>query len=328
MRPLDRLRRLLPPRAPALGDADLDARRDGLAMLASVVVAFVLWFTFSMRAVYSVAVSLPVEVAVLPAEQALRTAPPDRVTVQLLGEGWDLLALTRNPPTLRLRADGSTLDVLAAVGEAGLPSGISVQGARPRLLDLQLEERVERTVPIALRARLRVPAPFGLLGPPRLAPDSVRVSGARSLVESLVAWPTEPLVRDDVRRSFAETVALRDTLGKLVRRSVATTAVTVNVAEFTEAERMLPVRVENVPLGVAGVRLVPDRVRVTYRVPLEGPSFSRAESAPDFFAVVDYADIARDTTGAVPITVRLPAGLDLRDVRATPPRVEYFIRTQ
>ncbi|MEL7170938.1 MAG: hypothetical protein AAGN64_16455, partial [Bacteroidota bacterium] len=77
-----------------------DARRRAFAMLFSLVVATVLWFSVSMDESYNLGVDLPIEVRRLPDGQALRSPPrsPVRVTVQ--GRGWDLLALSRNPPVL------------------------------------------------------------------------------------------------------------------------------------------------------------------------------------------------------------------------------------
>ena len=75
------------------------------------------------------------------------------------------------------------------------------------------------------------------------------------------------------------------------------------------------------------MRFDPVRVQADYRVPVQGEMFSRAETSTGFRAVVDYFDIARDTTdGEVPVSARWPSDLDIRDVTLSPPRVEYFIQ--
>lgn len=318
---LARLRADTPPPGAATEDERPDIRR-GAAALVSLVVALVLWFTFSMRGTYVLSVRAPVEVAALPEGQALASLPPPSVTVQLQGEGWDLLGLTRRPPAIRLFADEPTVDVLAAVNDAGLPSGVSAQGVHPRTLTLDLDRRVVRELPIRLVRRIETEPTRDLLRPPRLDPDTVRVSGAASLLRSLADWPTETLSRTDVRESFTAVVALDDTLDALVTRSPRVATVTVEVSEFTTETASLPVEVFGLPDDVERVRLIPDRITASFRAPLS----EDLDALDGFVARVDYADIARDTTsGSVPVSVRIPRGLDVRDVSLSPSRLEYFI---
>lgn len=310
---------------PARGGSD-----SGINFMAaglSVVVAFVLWLTISMRGTYTISVTMPLEVLALPEGEALAAPPPERARVQVTGEGWELFGLRRSPPAVPLFVEGPEVDVLGAVGEAGLPAGVSVQSAQPRTVQLSLDDEVERVMPIRLVSDFHLPAPYDLLVPPELTPDSVRVTGAQSVLRHLTTWPTYPLKREEVRSSFTTSVPLSDTLGRLVQRSVRTTEVVIRIEEYTEAQRPLPVRVRGLPPGVEGVRLVPDRVSATYRVPTSGPAFDEAQTSDEFYAVVRYDDIVRDTTsGTVPVTVYTPSRLDVRSVRLSPSQVEYFIR--
>ena len=318
---LARLRAATPPPAAAEDDRP-DSIRRGAAILVSLVVALVLWFTFSMRGTYVLSVRAPVDVAALPEGQALASLPPEDVAVQLQGEGWDLLGLTRRPPTIRLFADAPAVDVLAAVNDAGLPSGVTAQSVQPRTLTLDLDRRVVRELPIRLVRRIETEPTRDLLRPPRLDPDTVRVSGAASLLRGLADWPTETLSRTDVRSSFTAVVALDDTLDALVTRSPRVVTVSVDVGEFTTETAELPVEVTGLPDDIERVRLIPDRVTASFRAPLA----EDMDALDGFVARVDYADIARDTTsGSVPVSVRVPRGLDVRDVSLNPNRLEYFI---
>lgn len=319
---LARLRAATPPPGPPVPDDHPGTVRRGAALLVSLVVAMVLWFTFSMRGTYVLSVRAPVTVAALPEGQALASTPPDQVTVQLQGEGWNLLGLTRRPPTIRLFADEPTVDVLAAVNDAGLPSGVTAQSVQPRTLALDLDRRVVRELPIRLVRRIETEPTRDLLRAPRLDPAVVRVSGAASLLRGLADWPTETLSRTDVQESFTAVVALDDTLDALVTRSPRVVTVTVDVGEFTTETASLPVEVTGLPDDVERVRLIPDRVTASFRAPLA----QDVDALDGFVALVDYADIARDTTsGSVPVSVRIPRSLDVRDVSLSPGRLEYFI---
>lgn len=320
----DRLRVLLPA-APVTED-ELPDRR-GLAVLLSVVVAIVLWFSFSMRESYAVLMDVPVEIVGTPEGQALAAPPPARVSVVLQGEGWTLLGLRRRPPAVRVFANGPTVDLAAALREAGLPANVDVQSVQPNVINLALDTETSRRLPIRLRSRIDLTPPHGLLRPPSLQPDSVFVTGAQSLLGGLTDWPTELLVAENVSEDLTRRVALSDPFGGLLQPSVRQTVVTLDVGEYTEGRRMLDVEVADLPPGVEGVRFEPAQVEAVYRVPLKGASYERARTTDAFRAVVDYGDILRDSTaGQVPVAARWPDDLNVRDVSLSPGRVGYFIQ--
>ncbi|NNF56880.1 MAG: YbbR-like domain-containing protein [Rhodothermaceae bacterium] len=323
--PFERFRELFPRTFRDEGGLTDQGRR-WLPIAVSILVAIALWFTVNMRETYTVSVPSPLSVVTLPQGQALRALPAAQVRVQYQGDGWDLLKLSRTPPEIPLYADGPTVNLVSAAGEsARLPTGIRVLSVQPQSVDLSLDDAITRRLPIRLAGSIDLEAGYGRLGEPELDPDTVEIRGARSLIGSLEAWPTAPLDLENLDRSISRTLPLSDTLAGLVGLSIEQTQVTLQVGQFTEGTRMLDVQVEGVPPGVSRVRLIPNRVRVTYLVPTDGDHFDRAETSPALLAVVDYADIARDTTaGSVPVSVRIPEDLTILDVRVEPRRLEYF----
>ena len=325
---LDRFRERFPELfARQSAQAETDRRRRAVAIALSLVIAFVLWFTFSMRENYSVVVEMPLVFEDLPPGRSLSRPPPERARVTVLGEGWELLGLRRSPPALEVSAPDPQVDLVAAATESSrLPPGVTVQSVIPAALELQLEPRVTRTVPVRPRVEID-PAPlYDLLDAPTVEPDSVRVAGARSLVYALDYWPTEPVVRDEVRGPLRVSVPLADTLGGLVEAEIEEVLVGAQAALFTETTRELPVRVQGAPPGGNAVRLIPGRIDVTYRVPVD--EYERALETEEFFAFVPYATVINDTTGTVQPILHLPEGLHVRDTRIAPRRLRYRVRIQ
>ncbi len=296
------------------------------AIVFSIAVAFILWFTVSMRETYTVTVESPLRIVSTPTGLALSELPPPTVRVQLSGVGWDLLQLSRRPPVLSVVADGANVDLQGAAAEAvSLPAGVLIQSVQPQHIDLALDDRVQRRLPIMLTGRIGVAPTFGLLGAAELQPDSVVVTGARSLLDGFDAWPSAALDVDGLRRSTTTTIGLSDTLSGLVTLSIARTQVSVDVAQMTEGSRLLPVRTQNVPPGVENVQLIPEMVRVTYQVRADGADYDQAETAEDFYAFVEYDDIVNDSTaGTVPVSIHFPDGPMIQDVRLEQNRVEYY----
>ncbi len=318
---VDRLRNLRTEGLEEPGDP-----RNGLAMALSGVIAVFLWFFFSMNASYTIDVEVPLVFA-LPQNRALSERPPSEARVTVQGDGWSLIPLVRSPPVIRSRATSSSVDILTAIRDSRLLSDVVIQGASPERVELKLEDREARLLPIRLVRQLTLAPSYDLLRPPLMDPDSVLVSGAPSVIGALLDWPTEPLIKTGVRDSIFEVVALSDTLeGLIIGKSLQATLVSVPVAAFTQGERMLNVEVRNLPANVAAVRTEPARIRTTYTVPAQQRADELARTAPDFVAVVDWADIVRDSTAkSVPVSVQIPQGLDVRNVSLDVQRVEYFL---
>ena len=299
---------------------------NGLAMILSGVIAVFLWFFFSMNATYTIDVVVPLEFR-LPQDKALSERPPAQARVTVQGDGWSLIPLVRTPQVVRTQVTTANVDVLTAIRESRQLSDVVIQGGSPERVELKLEDRDARLLPIRLVRNLSMEPSYDLLRPPRLAPDSVMVTGAPSVIGSLQDWPTEPLIMEGVRDSISEVVALSDTLrGLIIDLIPVATIVTAPVVPFTQGERMLEIEVRNMPSNIAGVRTDPTRVRATYKVPVEQRTDELARTSPEFVAVVDYADIARDSSArSVPVSVQIPPGLDIRDVNLDVQRVNYFL---
>lgn len=327
--PASRIRSLIPRftlRRPA-PEPGSEPRR-WLAVVLSIGIAFVLWFTFSMREVYSLVVEMPIVVQRVPEGQALAEPPQPVARVTVQGEGWDLLGLRQSPPALDVYATSALVDLNEATAEMiKLPASVTVQNVAPSQLDLALDAVMSRRVPIEpMLGGVETDPLFDFVGRPRVSPDSVTVTGARSIVRELRAWPTARVRRSGVREPFEVVVPLADTLDGLVRTSVEEVRVAVHVDQFTEWTREVPVQVVETPPGGVNVRFVPERVQVTYRV--STGQFEAAQEADDFFVFVPYSRVVTDTTGTVRPLLSLPQGLTLRDARVEPRRLQYYIRLE
>ena len=320
---LERLRQWVSPRRRPNDLPDDEPPRRGLAISTCVLIAVVLWFTLSLGETYPDTLEIPTQVVNLPDDVALSERLPETIQVQVRGEGIELFRLRFDPPAIQI--DGQQDEVSLEDQVLELPKGVELDGISPRVLRLRKEPRQAKRIPIVFNGRIEPATTFDLLHPPRLDPDSILVSGARSIIARLDAWPTEYLRIDGLKDSLVTTLPLADTLGALVNRGAIATTLTVVARPFTQGERLMEVRVTG---GVteAGriVTLDPATVRVKYNVPLS--QYEAAQTARDFFATVSYETIRNDTTGIVRPQLHLPAGLTLVNVEVTPSRLRYYER--
>jgi len=298
-----------------------DDSHQGGAIAACVLLSLVLWLSLTLQEERTVSVSVPVVVEDVDDEQALARRPPSSVTVQLSGSGMDLLRIAFTPPPIQVAPGEGSIDVQEVLN---LPraSNAQVLSVSPSTIDLQLEPRVERRLPVQSRLDVEPASSYELIGSPTLRPDSVSVSGAKSVVAGLSAWPTDGLDLQGVRDTLRRTVPLRDTLAGLVRRSPDAVSVTIRTGRFVEETREVAVEVTGVPAGQDLVALQPSTIRIRYRVLFDQLFESRRSS--EFFATVSYSQIRSDTTGSVVPRIHVPSDLVIRDPEPIPSRVQYY----
>jgi YbbR domain-containing protein len=316
---LERIRSLFRP-SDGTRPRDEDPRQ-GTAVAVCVLLSLVLWLSLTLQEQRMVSIAFPVEIAGVPEGQALVERPPSSVTVQLRGTGMDLLRLVFTPPPIQVRAEQGRVDVQEALN---LPRAVNaqVESVTPRVIDVQMEPRIQRTVPIRPRLHVQLEAAHELIEPPTIEPDSVTVVGAESVVQSLAEWPTDSLVMRNVQDTVQQQISLKDSLSGLVETSAEQITVTARAGKFAEETREVTVEVTGVPTGQDLVTLQPSTIRIRYRVLFEQLFASRRSS--EFFATVSYSQIRSDTTGYVRPNIHVPSDLVIRDPEPIPPRLQYY----
>lgn len=305
-------------------EATDDRQRRGIAITIAILVSTLLWFTFSMRETYSALLLLPTEVVNVPEDEALRQLPPPTVRAQVEGLGLALIRLRLNPPVVPINAERGEVVLRDAVAE--VLKNVQLQSVSPSTFSLQKEPRLTRTVPIELRAEIETPATHDLIAPPHIAPDSVKISGAASIVSRIDAWPTRQVTVENLRDSLITRVMLSDTLSGLVDRNLEATTLTAIAQQFTEGSREIEVTVTGEPSSQRLVTLEPSTIRVKYRVLFS--QYAEAQQAMDFFATVSFDEIRADTTGRVRPHIHLPNDIVLLDVELIPSTLRYYQRIE
>lgn len=280
-----------------------------------------LWFLLTLGRTHEASVPARIRITDLPSNRALSVMPPDQVLLRVEGTGYALLSLLARTPDLPVSASSDEVDLLMAAPV--LPAGIRMRNVQPRFVRITTEERITRRVPIVAQTDIDLASMYDLAGTPRLTPDSITVSGARSILQNLSSWPTQVQAFENVRGDISTELPLSDTLSGLVFRTLTATQFDVPVAPFTGAVRRVDVRVRGVPSSIRLVTLEPSTVEVRFRVLLS--DFAAAMEAADFYATLSYDEIRADNSGQLRPRLVLPEGLMIRNAELFPPTVEYFL---
>ena len=301
---------------------DEPPRRRGMVITLAILVSTLLWFTFTMRETHTTILRMPTEIVNLPEDQALSQLPPQHVRVQVVGDGWSILRLRVNPPSIPLNAEDDEITMRTAIPE--FPKNVEIQSVSPSTLNLWKEERVARKLPIRIQAEIETPETHDLLSPATVTPDSVEVAGAASVVGDLEEWSTVNITLEDVRDTLEIRLPLSDTLSGLVSKNVDAVTLRAISEQFTEGSREIDVTIQGQPSSQTLVTLEPSSIRVKYRVLFS--QYQEALDAMDFYATVSYDEIRSDTSGRIRPVTHFPDRIELRDVEMIPRTLGYYER--
>lgn len=286
--------------------------------LAAVVLAILLWLNVTAdQQRQDQPMRTRVEFEVPDTTWSLREAPTEIQTV-FQGRQGDLLAMNQ-PVVLRKVIDpvtDSVMEVELGVQDVSFDRSLSVRPTSviPQRVEVHLEPRVDRRVPVLARAGARAAEGF-VISRTVVQPDSVTLYGPASVLDRIVNVETSALQIGEVRTSTSRQadLVLPDDLMSV---DVSPGMVLVSIEVDSLIARRLQVPVHAVGQGADAVTLAPSRVWVTVT---GAASAVGSLTAADLVATVQV-DVAPAEERTFEVGVQLPAGL--RATRAVePPRV-------
>lgn len=285
-------------------------------------ISLCLWFIVNLSRDFNVTLQVPIQIANVPNDQIVSNEVPETATVNLSGEGWNIISVYNNPPKVLLPVQDGTVNLADQMrNQISAFSDLNIIQVQPTQLTVETERKATKVVPVANNVRLNMQEQFGLMSQPEITPDSITVSGAESKLETIMQWQTAEVVIDNVNSNIQQTVELQSpTAGLSLSPDVVNFE--ARVTEFTEAEVRVPIRTRNLPPGMA-VTYNPSSVLVRFDVPLE--QYSEIQGARPFRAYVDYTVIEQDSSGRVAPEIEVvETDYFIRLRSFQPPRVSYF----
>jgi YbbR domain-containing protein len=187
-------------------------------------------------------VTFRVQVTDLPDSLTLTGSAPATVQAELRGTGKQLIRLRVTEPAVKLSLSGVSVghyERTLTAADLPLPQGVEVAVDRmlsPRTLELQVDRRATRTIPVRARVEDDPPADAMVSGDLVASPATVAVTGPEQVLDGLDSLPLLPV----------SVAGHHDTL---------TTSVAPDLPDWCSAE---PMRVDvTVPIAAALTRRVP-----------------------------------------------------------------------
>ena len=302
-------------------------RRSLYIVIFSTLFGVLAWISVTMREDYETTVASPFVLSEIPAGMAVQTPLPRAIQLRFRGEGWRLAGvLLAHTPSLvfsatMLPAGHKPLTFNDFADHISLAPGVRLLDVKPDSLRIELGPAVRKRVPVVLDCFASFREGYGQVGPTSVAPDSVTMTGAESVLRAVDSWKTERRVFENVRGSLDAEVPLASGAPYEIAFSVPAVRIAISVEPFAEKVITgLPVQVTAVPAS-REVILIPPRIEIVVRAGIRQLSVL---SAGDFRVETDYPNIAADSTGAIDTDVSCPAGVQL--VTKRPEHLQYIVR--
>jgi YbbR domain-containing protein len=298
----------------------------GPILVTSFIFALAIWIYVSLSQSYSLDLTIPLEIKT-GKSQALTEDIPSDIDLTIKGKGWDLLSvlisrdLKYTLDLSKIKKD-SKIATEQLIGERlNLKPELSLASVNPDTIDVQFDRILEKTVPIRNNIKVNLREGYGIVGKPKLTPDSIRISGAASIVSRVKFIPTETRIFDEVNNSITGTIALKDTLPNTLKYDIRFVDFRYNIQLSAEKT------IEEVVVGVSDVPedkevlLIPPKVSVSVR----GGVDQLAKIAPsDISATVSFETIEVDTLGFVVPEIAIPDETNL--LKSEPQKLQYIIK--
>src|SRR5699024_9130152 len=276
--------------------ADFIGRERVIVFVVAFILAVCLWFMVNLSQNYSLSVDLPVQKGMTPEGQALTKPLPQTATVNISGEGWKLINLYNNPPSVKIDVMEQEVNLYNQVRkQLSAFSEIDIQKVQPLMVTMNLEERSSKTVQVKPVWDINFESQYNFLEVPTVKPDSITISGATSLLKDIDSWPTDTLSRDYVDTDISTEIELQK--DRLITLSNNKVELNGEVVQYTEGKAKVRLTTKDQPSD-QNISFSPAIITVTFVVPIE--EFTNIDNQHLLFeAYVDYEQVLNDTTGYV-----------------------------
>lgn len=306
-----------------------------LVFLFFLFVAAVFWLLSALNREYTDEILYPVKYTNLPEDKILVNDLPESLILKVSGHGYSLLKYQLSKRLLPIVFDVNSFAlnaiedsisqkfyVLSRVARTRIASQISsdinILEIQPDSLVFEFSNISSKKLPVYPVLNLGYEQQFMLKGQMSIKPDTVRVSGPRTVIDTMQAAYTNELTIERLKETMTRTVGFVEI--PQVRYENKRVSVSIPVEQFTEASIRVHILPVNVPEGLT-LKLFPATINVFYHVALSDYDKIQPQH---FMAIADYKEIER--LNPLKINVQLTRFPDyILILRKYPESVDYIV---
>lgn len=301
--------------------------KKNIAIFFSIFVfAVLLWFYISLNLFYTVTLTVPLDVNVAKS-QALASKIPSSIYVTIKGKGWDLVSLlvsenlTYYLDLTDVKKDIKINTFNAVTERLNVPHNVEILNTYPNSINISFDMVQKKRVRVKNNIRITPKEEYIIIGNPEINPDSVNITGAKSILSKIKYIPTETKKLENINESISMVVRLSDTLSNMIRIEPREVFIEYNVELSAEKSfDDLTINIYNIPSD-KDVLLIPPKLKLNLRGGVE--QLSQINPA-EIKIGVEYDLIENDTIGYIIPEIELPIEVDI--INFEPEKYQYIIK--
>jgi YbbR domain-containing protein len=278
--------------------------------------ALFFWFYISLDSQFEYTADVPLRVINPPEGWMLLQPLPPSVTVLFRGSGRSFASFRFREKILEVEMRNTRNN--ASVPLTGdmiknLPQGVRVVSiVSPEQVTVRWDRLAEKHVPVLPRIELIPADGYTLVGDIRIEPDTIRLAGPQSIIDSISAVQTERRRFEGLIKEIQDKVPLESgSPGIVLKFSARTVRFEADVQRIGERwMKGIPVSVVNVPEG-SQAAVTPG----TLSLKIQGGADLLAQMQPeDILATVNFSDLRRRSGKRLPALIRTPKDVSFFEV--------------
>jgi YbbR domain-containing protein len=285
----------------------------------------ILWVFVSFSGEFSINLKLPIEIINIPDGYAMSSLSAKEVSLSLKGQGWQLAqhTLGRNPKFLAASTGKPGIHSITTRNSLDnnewLSSSLQIAEINPEKIDIEIESIVTKKVPINPIMTISYKPGYGLVSPIETNPDSIIVTGPKSLIGQINYVTTKNINFESVEKNVNSKIEFVPI--EFIKLNRYDCNVVFQVQKIVDKTfDNLHVEARNVP-GYYDLVLSPSRIKVVLRGGLNILSKIKEE---DIQPYVMFRQALSDTLGAIEPFIDIPEFTTIIDKK--PRRLDYIIK--
>lgn len=299
-----------------------------ITVISILIFSTLLWIFVSFSDEYSTTIKVPVRITNIPEGYSTIELSDNSVSLNVKGQGWQLAQLTfgiqeyLDIPFTKTTA--ATNDHIVSVRNAleqnsWVTSSIQVNLIEPEQLSYSIERINYKVVPIVPKVSLSYKTGYDLVSEIIIDPDTVQISGPKSVIDETKLIETEHLVLEALDRAKQIDIALakNDNLNYSFERTQLS----------FDVQKIVDKTFENIEVERRGVPpardllLFPEKVKVILR---GGINILGQMDNSKIKLYINFRQALEDTLGSIVPKIEIPEFTTLIDIR--PKRLDYIIK--
>ena len=307
--------------------ASFKLQEDRAMLIICIGIAFVFWILVKLSQTYPTVKPVMLNIE-MPEDKCLLRMPPADVEAELRGTGWDLMLehfFHSRIPVFISMLDNTNLylnqnRMRTEIRNSLRFSAIEVLSVNYENLEIELDQKINKRIPLVLEKELDFAPGNQLRELPTLEPDSITITGPAQLIDSLTYWPTTVLQLADVKSSTKVFLPLEPAPPAL-QLEPNQVEVALEVEQFTEKTLYIPVSINHAPEGDS-LKIFPDKIQLTCQV---GLSKYNEVAYQDFEIQAELKDVPlQEGKNTVPVKlIQFPSFV--KGVKLERQSVEFYI---